>query len=51
MDAAPRQTKGPGTACVIAPALLLFLAVLLLGRASDRLLPSPLAGPAQAVSS
>jgi hypothetical protein len=50
MDAAGRQKSGTGTALVIAPPLRLILAALLLGLASDRLLPSPLGVPVKAVS-
>jgi protein-S-isoprenylcysteine O-methyltransferase Ste14 len=44
-DPAGRQVTDPGTAGVIARPPLLFLAALLLGLASDRLLPSPFAIP------
>jgi protein-S-isoprenylcysteine O-methyltransferase Ste14 len=45
MSPAGQQMKDTGTAGVIARPLLLFLAALLLGLASDRLLPWPFAVP------
>jgi protein-S-isoprenylcysteine O-methyltransferase Ste14 len=45
MDSARRQVNSTGTAGVIARPPLLFLAALLLGFASDRLLPWPFAIP------
>jgi protein-S-isoprenylcysteine O-methyltransferase Ste14 len=49
MDPAGQQVNDTGTAGVIARPPLLFLAALLLGLASDRLLPWPFAAPGTAL--